>query len=184
MALRFEYYQSPRCYLIYLWQSNMRHLGRIGLFVKTIKNFLHNLKRQHRNHFDQLNKELIKRYLSKNTESLFASVKPSDSNHTLDQLAIDLLPLTEHFSSVSTVQNMSTFKQLVRLFKEQCIVESEAGDTIKKAVAKPNKDVSSDSLQNPSDPDAGYSNHKGKGYQAQVAENYVETSPPDEKKKQ
>ncbi len=33
-----------------------------------------------------------------------------------------------------------------------------------------------DSLQNPSDPDAGYSSHKGQGYQAQVVENYFEES--------
>ena len=165
-------------------QSNMRHLGRIGLFVKTIKNFLNNLKRQHRNLFDQLDQELIKRYLSKNTESLFASVKPSDSTRTLDQLATDLLTLTDRFSSISTTQNMSTLKQLIRLFKEQCIVEQEEDSLGHKAVAKPNKDVPSDSLQNPSDPDAGYSNHKGKGYQAQVVENYVETNDPEEKKKQ
>ncbi len=165
-------------------QSNMRHLGRIGLFVKTIKNFLNNLKRHHRNLFDQLDKDLTKRYLSKNTESLFASVKPSDSSHTLDQLATDVLALTDRFSSVSTVQNMNTLKQLIRLFKEQCAVEQEKGAIEKKAVARPNKDVPSDSLQNPSDPDAGYSNHKGKGYQAQVVENYVETNDPEEKKKQ
>lgn len=165
-------------------QSNMRHLGRIGLFVKTIKNFLNNLKRQQRALFDQLDQDLTKRYLSKSTESLFASVKPSDSSHTLTQLATDVLTLTDHFSSISTVQNMSTLKQLVRLFKEQCIVEQEADSTEKRAAARPNKDVPSDSLQNPSDPDAGYSNHKGKGYQAQVAENYVETSDPEEKKKQ
>ncbi len=165
-------------------QSNMRHLGRIGIFVKTIKNFLNNLKRQHRNLFDQLDQDLTKRYLCKNTESLFACVKPSDSNHTLDQLATDVLTLTDRFSSVSIVQNMSSLKQLMRLFKEQCTIEQKADSTKKKAVAKPNKDVPSDSLQNPSDPDAGYSNHKGKGYQAQVAENYVETSAPEEKKKQ
>jgi len=165
-------------------QSNMRHLGRIGLFVKTIKNFLNNLKRQHRNFFDQLDQELIKRYLSKNTESIFASVKPSDSTRTLDQLATDLLTLTDHFSSVSTIQNMSTLKQLTRLFKEQCVVEQEKDSLEQQAVARPNKDVPSDSLQNPSDPDAGYSNHKGKGYQAQVVENYVETNDPEEKKKQ
>ena len=35
-------------------QSNMRHLGRIGLFVKTIKKFLCNLKRQHRPLFEKL----------------------------------------------------------------------------------------------------------------------------------
>ncbi len=165
-------------------QSNMRHLGRIGLFAKTIKNFLNNLKRHHRNLFDQLDRELIKRYLSKNTESLFASVKPSESTRTLNQLATDLLTLTDRFSSLSTTQNMSTLKQLVRLFKEQCIVEQEKGSSMQKAIARPNKDVPSDSLQNPSDPDAGYSNHKGKGYQAQVVENYVETSDPEEKKKQ
>ena len=42
----------------------------------------------------------------------------------------------------------------------------------KKISVKPNKEVPSDSLQNPSDPDAGYSGHKGKGYQVQVAETY------------
>lgn len=40
---------------------------------------------------------------------------------------------------------------------------------------KPNQEVPSDSLQNPSDPDAGYSGHKGKGYQVQV----METNAPD-----
>jgi len=41
-------------------------------------------------------------------------------------------------------------------------------------VIKANKDVPSDSLQNPSDPDAGYSGHKGKGFQMQVMEIYSE----------
>ncbi len=111
-------------------------------------------------------------------------VKPSDFTRTLDQLATDLLTLTDRFSSVSLIQDMSTLKQLIRLFKEQCVVEREKDSSEQKAVAKPNKDVPSDSLQNPSDPDAGYSNHKGKGYQAQVVENYVETNDSEEKKKQ
>ncbi len=155
-------------------QSNMRHLGRIGLFARVIKNFLTNLKRHHRSFFDKLDSNLTSRYLSKSTESLFASVKPSDSSRTLDQLAEDIFILTQQFGSASTLQNMSSFKQLVRLFQEQCMIEE--GE--QKAVARPNKDVSSDSLQNPSDPDAGYSNHKGKGYQVQVVESY---SDKDEK---
>ena len=40
---------------------------------------------------------------------------------------------------------------------------------------KPPKEVCSDSLQNPSDPDAGYSGHKGQGYQAQVMETYCDS---------
>ncbi len=161
-------------------QSNMRHLGRIGLFVKTIKTFLKNLKRQHRGLYDQLDKDIIDRYLSKNSESLFAAVKPSDSNHTLNQMATDIHSLIEQFAAVSVVESMSTFNTLVRLFKEQCLVEENEDNSESKAVAKPNKDVPSDSLQNPSDPDAGYSSHKGKGYQAQVAENYTVADNSDE----
>jgi len=155
-------------------KSNMRHLGRIGLFVKTIKKFLRNLKRHHRTLFDSLDTTLTHRYLCKKEESIFAMVKPSESAHTLDQLANDVFTLTHCFSSVSGVNDMSSFKLLVRLFKEQCVRDDNDGSSEKKAVAKPNKEVSSDSLQNPSDPDAGYSSHKGQGYQVQVVENYSE----------
>lgn len=155
-------------------KSNMRHLGRIGLFVKTIKKFLHNLKRQHRNLFDKLDRDLTNRYLDKKTESIFAMVKPSESANTLDQLAEDTFFLTQRFAAVSMVNDMHSFKLLTRLFKEQCVVEESENDAGDKAVARPNKDVPSDSLQNPSDPDAGYSGHKGKGYQAQIVENYSE----------
>jgi len=155
-------------------RSNMRHLGRIGLFVKTIKKFLRNLKRHHRSLFDQLDSTLTRRYLCKKEESIFAMVKPSDSAHTLDQLAKDVFTLTHRFASVSRVNDMSSFKLLVRLFKEQCMIDDNDGSSEKKAVAKPNKEVPSDSLQNPSDPDAGYSSHKGQGYQVQVVENYSE----------
>jgi hypothetical protein len=154
-------------------KSNMRNLGRIGLFVNTIKKFLVNLRRQHRSHFNQLDDSLTSRYLGKKEGSLFAMVKPSESSRTLDQLAEDLFVLTQRFASEASIHDMSSFKLLVRLFEEQCLV-ADAGSTEPKAVARPNRDVPSDSLQNPSDPDAGYSSHKGQGYQVQVVENYTE----------
>jgi len=43
-----------------------------------------------------------------------------------------------------------------------------------RVVIKADRDVPSSSLQNPSDPDAGYCGHKGKGYQMQVMETYSE----------
>ena len=54
--------------------SNMRHLGRIGLFVRTIKKFLHNLKRQcpGSSGFGKLEKELSERYLHKQKTSAFS----------------------------------------------------------------------------------------------------------------
>ena len=89
-------------------KSNMRHMGRIGLFVKTITKFLNNLKRQHRNIFDKLDSGFINRYLDKKTESIFAMVKPSESAKTLDQLAEDTFFLTQRFAAVSRVNDMSS----------------------------------------------------------------------------
>jgi hypothetical protein len=43
------------------------------------------------------------------------------------------------------------------------------------------EEIVSDLLQNPSDPDAGYSGHKGQGYQVQVMETYRDD--PDKKEK-
>ena len=120
-------------------------------------------------------RSLTNRYLGRKEGSLFAMVKPSDSSKTLDQLAEDVFILTQHFGSEISINDMSSFKLLVQLFKEQCLVaDDKTGSAEPKAVARPNKDVPSDSQQNPFDPDAGYSSHKGQGYQVQVVENYTE----------
>jgi hypothetical protein len=152
--------------------SNMRHLGRIRLFVATIKKFLVNLKRHHGELFDGVDKELIEKYMGKKGESMFSIVKPSESEKTLETLSKDLFFLIERFKGKEEVTSMSSYKLLARLMKEQCIVEEDITTKGKKISVKPNKEVQSDSLQNPSDPDAGYSGHKGKGYQVQVAETY------------
>ena len=47
---------------------------------------------------------------------------------------------------------------------------------------KPAKEIRSDSLQNPSDPEAGYSSHKGQGYQAQIMETYCPSDGSREEK--
>jgi hypothetical protein len=43
--------------------------------------------------------------------------------------------------------------------------------------------IPSDSLQNPSDPDASYSGHKGQGYHVQIMETYTDTDDKDQKAK-
>jgi len=152
-------------------RSNMRHLGRIGLFVNTIKKFLVNLRRHHKELFLALDKELLDRYFPKRGESIFSMVKPSESAKTLEVLGNDLFFLIERFRTEVQVTNMNSYQLLVRLLNEQCFVEHDGRDN-KKITVKPNKEVPSDSLQSPSDPDAGYSRHKGKGYHVQLAETY------------
>lgn len=147
--------------------SNMAHLGRIRLFVRTIRKFLVNLKRHHADLYQALG-DIAIRYEEKN-DGQFA-VKPSESSRKLQEVGNDCFLLVERFKGREEIVSMSSYQLLVRLFTEQCVVEKADGST--SVVIKPNKDVPSDSLQHPSDPDAGYCGHKGKGYQMQVMETY------------
>ena len=147
--------------------SNMAHLGRIRIFVRTIRTFLTNLKRHHTKEYDALG-ELVLRY-DKKSDGAFA-VKPTESAKKLVELGDDCFVLVESFKEHLDVMNMASYKYLVRMFTEQCIVEKDNNGT--RTVIKASKDVPSSSLQNPSDPDAGYCGHKGKGYQMQVMETY------------
>src|SRR5271169_433710 len=151
--------------------SNMRHLCRLGLFVKTIKKFLVNRKRHHKDLYEALEPAIADRYMTKQGDAVFSMVKPSESEKTLATLANDVFTLVERFTGNGPVTSMNSYQLLARLLKEQCIVERVDKHTTQVSV-KANKDVPSDSLQNPSDPDAGYDGHKGKGYQVQVAESY------------
>jgi Transposase DDE domain/Transposase domain (DUF772) len=162
---------KQRCDSVHLF-SNMRHLGRLGLFRHTIKKFLINLKRHYQDLFEALGKELTDRYLSKQGEAVFSLVKPSESIGTLETLGADLLLLVERFKGHGQITAMSSYQLLVRLLKEQCHVEQDGQSQVQQVSIKPNKEVSSDSLQNPSDPDASYDGHKGKGFQMQVSETY------------
>ena len=149
--------------------SNMAHLGRIRLFVRTIRTFLTNLKRHHAAEYDLLG-DIVLRY-DKKSDGAFA-VKPTESAKKLTELGDDCFLLVERFKEHAAVAKMDSYKHLVRLFSEQCVIEKD--DNGSRVAIKANKDVSSDSLQNPSDPDAGYSGHKGKGFQMQVMETYSE----------
>lgn len=147
--------------------SNMAHLGRIRLFVKTIRKFLVNLKRHHAEQYETLG-DVALRYEEKN-DGRFA-VKPSESSRTLQEVGNDCFLLVERFKDQEAVVSMTSYQLLLRLFGEQCVLQKT--DAAPSVVIKPNKEVPSDSLQNPSDPDAGYCGHKGKGYQMQVMETY------------
>ncbi len=154
-------------------KSNMRRLGRIGIFSKSINKFLVNLKRGHKARFDTVEKAIIDKYLSEKALSCFSMVKPSDSKKTLASVSEDLFDLVEQFKGCAPVSAMHSYKLLERVLKEQCNLNGPDGG--KKVEVKKPKEIASDSLQNPSDPDAAYSGHKGQGYQLQVMETYTDT---------
>ncbi len=109
-------------------QSTMRHLGRISVFGKTIRKFLTNLKRYHKNLLLSPDTELVDRYPGNKQEAAFGAVKPSDPHAVLSELAQDLYALIRTFTTISAVRSMSSFTLLVHLFNEQCI-PSGSGNT-------------------------------------------------------
>jgi hypothetical protein len=153
-------------------KSNMRRLGRIGILVRCLHKFLVNLKRQYKELFETLPQELVEKYLSEKAVSCFSLVKPSETERTLASVSKDLFQVVQHFMDDPQVKAMHSYSLLLRVLHEQCRVKETADGQLVEIEVKPSKEIPSDSLQNPSDPDAGYSGHKGQGYQVQIMETY------------
>jgi hypothetical protein len=142
------------------FRSNMARLTRLQLFVRTIEKFLRSLGAVD---LATVSEDLRKRYMER--EGYFADVSPQDAKRNLDQAAKDILSLLTLFGGNSSVISTEAFGLLERLFVEQCYRPSES-----EALPRLADEIPSDSLQNPSDPDAAYSSHKGEGYQVQISE--------------
>jgi hypothetical protein len=94
----------------------------------------------------------------------------------LEQAATDLFSLVNRFAEDPKVLLMSSFKLLKRVLSDQCVVitgETENGQST--VTLKEPKEIPGDSLQNPSDPDATFSGHKGQGTRVQIMETRAES---------
>ncbi len=158
-------------------KSNMRRLGRINIFASAIHKFIKNLKRHHPPLFEKIDPELVERYLPEKSLQCFSMVKPSDAHKTLGKVSRDLFELVKQFEKQPGANEMHSFKQLSRVLYEQCNLEVTDDQTT--VSIKPPKEIPSDSLQNPSDPDATYSGHKGQGYSVQIMETYTTSDDPE-----
>ena len=163
-------------------KSNMRRLGRIGIFVKSIHDFLVNLKRHHQELFDALAQDLVDRYLKDKALSCFSLIKPSEAQNTLESVSGDLFHLVQRFADHRQVSAMYSYATMVRVLKEHCEIKEEKAGPAELRV-KASREIPSNSLQNPSDPDATYNGHKGQGYQVQVMETYCTHEDEEQREK-
>ena len=147
--------------------SNMMKLERLGLFVKTIEQFLKVLERLDEKKLEGLPDRFFERYIDR--EGYFADSRSSRAKRRLAACAKDVWYLIDRFRGDTEVTQTQQYVNLDRLFAEQCeVCPGEESEEERVVLRKP-KDVGSDSMQSPSDPDATYG-HKGKGYEVQVTE--------------
>lgn len=172
--------------------SDMATFSRTKLMGVAIKRFLVQLKRHHKCTYAGLPEEFQTRY-EKGVNVLFADVSKDKEkrSHLRQDVAEQMHELIQLFSGNEDVESMTTFKQLVTIFNQQCEVvnsitvedenESNSNDKgdgdsttrIDKSAEKEvvvRKKTGGNVIQNPSDPDATYDGHKGVGYQVQIAE--------------
>jgi len=143
--------------------SDMASFGRTRLMGVAIKRFLTQVKRHDEQRYNALAESLRQRY-APGVNQLFADIKKdSESRHLLrGQVAEDMHSLIKYFADHPKHSGKDTYKNLVRIFYEQCEVHEETVTVRKK--------TGGNVMQNPSEPDATYDGHKGPGYQVQLSE--------------
>lgn len=143
--------------------SNMANLTRTQLMRVCVRRFLIQLKRHWNREYDQLDAAFRDRCMV--SEKRAFSQKAAEAQPRVElrlQAAEDLLMLIDRFAGHERIVNMNSYKAMVRVFQEQCEVVGKKVTLRKKPGGR--------TMQNPSDPDATYDGHKGKGYQVQMAE--------------
>ena len=143
--------------------SNMARFGRTRLLGVTVKRFLVQAKRHAPAAYESLPEPLRTRY-APSVGKLFSQKgqTPDQKAKTLQQVAEDARDLLASFHEDAAMSTRPSYLALARAFADHC-------EVIDNRVAVREKSRS-DSLQNPSDPDATYDGHKGQGYQVQLAE--------------
>jgi hypothetical protein len=172
------------------FKTNMKTLSRLGIFSTANKDFLRNLKKNHQEEFKTIDPSVVTRYLNDDPKvngsflQFFGQVKPSERATKLQTAAEDLYKFVTTFEGNKDITSMATYKILTRVLSEQCVIEEvppEAGKGKPSVVIKKPKDIPSNSLQNPSDPDASFSGHKGQGFHAQLTESFTDNRDGSEK---
>lgn len=149
--------------------SNMAQLGRLQLLAVGVRRFLHALQKRAPQRYAGLERALRERYEPAESRLFgLGTRRPEPREQALQQVAEDLATLVERFSADAESRKWSSFVALERLLREHCEVRPD--QVVVHTQSRDAQGGSVECLQNPSDPEAGYSGHKGPGHQTQLAQ--------------
>jgi hypothetical protein len=152
--------------------SHMAELTRCQLLTVAVRRFLVQLQKHDQPAYAALEPALRERYEPAETRLFGWGKKGAARQEALQQAAEDLAALVTQFAGEPKIAGWKSYQALARIFAEHC--EVKAGKIVVRAQSVDAQGGSAHCLQNPSDPDAGYSGHKGAGHQVQLAQ----TLPP------
>ena len=155
--------------------SQMAQLGRQQLLAVAGRRFLVQLHKKAPAEYATVTPALRARYEPAETRLFgFGTKKAQPREAALAQVCEDLATLVAQFGGPeSPRRGWRSLQALIQLFAEHCEVRADRTVVVRRQSVDA-QGGSAHCLQNPSDPDAGYSGHKGPGYQVQLAQ----TLPP------
>jgi hypothetical protein len=146
-------------------KSNMKSLSRGAIIHPAIVKFLKSLEKSNKEAFTSVSPGIVGRNLGKSRDKTgcdcFGSVPPARREKAPARLARDMSRLVMQLRRDRAVRSMQPCSAMKRVLKDQRVT-GECGGA--KARLKPDREIPSNSVQNPSDPDAEVSGHKGQGY--------------------
>ena len=149
--------------------SAMARLGRQQLLAVSVKRFLVALQKQDPSLFAEVTEALRGRYEAAESRLFGMGTKqPMPREEALAQVAQDLAWLVDHFGEARCAR-WESYQALVRLLQEHCEVREDRTVVVRQQ-SQDAQGGSAQCLQNPSDVEAGYSGHKGAGYQTQLSQ--------------
>jgi hypothetical protein len=149
--------------------SHMAKLTRGQLLTVAVRRFLVQLRKHDAPAYEALEKDLRARYEPAETRLFgWGARQGAAREEGLQQAAEDLALLVSRFAAEPKIAQWKSYQGLGRLFAEHC--EVQAAQTVVRPQSRDAQGGSAHCLQNPSDPDAGYSGHKGAGHQVQIAQ--------------
>lgn len=145
--------------------SNIKRMSRLEIIYTTVANAV---KLMHRLGLDAELPVGMLHYLDEDDQNkVIYHCKDTDVTSRLDQVIQDAVTIRSFMSDDSWLE-FSEYQMIVRVLKEQTVTNDDGSTS-----AKPKEDISSGSLQNPSDPDATYRKKAGKdnkGYTGNIVE--------------
>jgi len=148
--------------------SSCKKMSRLELLYTIVRNAVEEfIKAKAAGHLD----DRLKQYAKEGDKnSVCYRLDKDQVSSKLDEVVKDAVKIREIFEQVfpDTLDESKEYQLLVRMLTEQ--TKEKDGET----VLKPGKDISTDSLQNPSDEDATFRNKAGKNHKGYVG-NVVET---------
>ncbi|MDD5701412.1 MAG: transposase [Dehalococcoidales bacterium] len=152
--------------------SCIKQMSRLELIAKVLQNFYRDLSEAEQSRW----KERLTGYIEEAADHIAYQLKRAEVEEHVKKLGDLLFELQEAYAGEAEIRALKSYQHVSRLLMEQYNIKIDLEKT--SLEAKPAKEISSGSLQNPADDTATFRHKNGENYHGDIL-NITETCHPD-----